>query len=111
MKVILRTAKQNGVKSLAIPSIGVGKPQYPPKLSANILFEEVLAFHTQNPGVDMKFHFVILDKKVYQEFSEEYAEKTSNILPQTRVSFTIVIFVQASVIPCTPDLKMDAGWS
>jgi O-acetyl-ADP-ribose deacetylase (regulator of RNase III) len=86
VKAILHTAKQNGVKSLAIPSLGVGNPHYPSQLSAKILFEEVNAFHAQNPGASMKCHFVIFEQSVYQEFSKEYAQIKSNTFPQTRVS-------------------------
>ena len=86
MKVILQRAKQDGVKSIAFPSLGEGNPRYPPQISAKILFEEVTAFHTENPGTDMKFHFVIFKQSAYQEFSKEYAQIKSNVLPQTRVS-------------------------
>ena len=79
MCTVLKTAKEKDVKSIAIPSLGVGNLNYPASVSARILFGEVIAFHTQFPNASLqKFHFVIFEKKVYEEFSKEYARRMND---------------------------------
>ena len=76
---MLQTAKEKGVTSIAIPSLGVGNLNYPASVSARILFDQVIAFHAQFPKATIqKFHFVIYEKKVYEEFSKEYAQRMSD---------------------------------
>lgn len=75
MKQIFRIAKSNNVSSIAIPSLGVANLGYPVSVSARILFQEVIAFHTQYPNPIQKFIFVIYEKKVFQAFSTEYAHE------------------------------------
>ena len=92
MRAILRTAEKTGAKSLAIPSLGVGNLHFPARISAKILFDEVITFQSRNSGLGMKFHFVIFDQKVHQEFSKEFAEKMSSPMPQRKVSlFKLII--------------------
>ena len=86
MRAVLRTAEKSGAKSLAIPSLGVGSHHFPAQISAKILFDEVIAFQSQNSALGMKFHFVIFDQEVHQEFSKEFAEKMSSPMPQRKVS-------------------------
>lgn len=96
----MRTAKDNGVTSLAIPSLGVGNLHYPARTSAKILFEEVIEFHTRNPAAGMKYQFVIYDQATHEEFSKEYAEKMSIAVPQRRVSLMCGLGVQHLFIGC-----------
>ncbi len=79
VRTVLQTAKGKGVKSIAIPSLGVGNLNYPASVSARILFDQVIAFHAQFPNASIqKFHFVIYEKKVYEEFSKEYAQRMND---------------------------------
>lgn len=76
---MLLTAKQKSVVSIAIPSLGVGNLNYPASVSARILFDQVIAFHAQFPTASVqRFHFVIYEKKVYEEFSKEYAQRMND---------------------------------
>ena len=76
---VLKTANERCVKSIAIPSLGVGNLNYPASVSARILFDEVIAFRAQFPNASIqKFHFVIFEKKVYEEFSKEYAQRMND---------------------------------
>lgn len=77
VKQILRVAKSNSVSSIAIPSLGVANLGYPESVSANILFEEVIAFHFQYPNSIQKFVFVIYKKSVFQAFSKEFSQQLS----------------------------------
>ena len=86
IKAILRTAKDEGVQSLAFPSLGVGNLNYPAETSARILFEEIIAFHERNRSCNMQFHFVIFDQPAYLEFSKEYARKMNSTQPKSKVS-------------------------
>ena len=92
VKVILRTAKDNGVKSIAFPSLGVGNLHYPAQVSAKILFEELISFHAKNPGTDMKFFCVVFDQGIHKEFSKEYAKKMNTALPTKKVSQHVRIY-------------------
>ena len=79
MHALLQRAKKKGVTSIAIPSLGVGNLNYPASVSARILFDQVIAFHAQFPKATIqKFHFVIYEKKVYEEFSKEYAQRMND---------------------------------
>ena len=79
VRTVLQTAKGKGLKSIAIPSLGVGNLNYPASVSARILFDQVIAFHAQFPNASIqKFHFVIFEKKVYEEFSKEYAQRMND---------------------------------
>ena len=84
--MILRTAKEKGAKSLAIPSLGVGILNYPAQVSAKILFEEIIAFHARNPGSDVKYYLVVYEKNIHQEFSKEYAQKMNSAPPLQKVN-------------------------
>ena len=86
---MLQTAKEKGVTSIAIPSLWVGNLSYPASVSARILFDQVIAFHAQFPNATLqKFHFVVYEKKVYEDFSKEYAQRMSD---GAQVCCTIII--------------------
>ena len=79
MRAVLQAAKGKGVSSIAIPSLGVGNLNYPASVSARILFDQVIAFHAQFPDASLqKFHFVVYEKKAYDEFSKEYAQRMND---------------------------------
>ena len=77
MQNLLRAAHAKGLTSIVIPSLGVGNLHYPANVSARILFDEVIAFHTRNPSAIQMFHFVIYKKEDYQAFNKEYAQLMS----------------------------------
>ncbi len=77
VRQILRIAKDNSVSSIAIPSLGVANLGYPENVSAKILFQEVIAFHSQYPSSIQKFIFVIYEKNVFQVFSKEFTQQMS----------------------------------
>ena len=88
VQTILRTAKDEGVQSIAFPSLGVGNLNYPAETSAKILFEEIITFHERNPTSDLKFHFVIYDQSAYLAFSKEYAQKMNSAPAKKKVSLS-----------------------
>lgn len=91
MQTILRTAKENGVKSLAIPSLGVGNHKFPAQESARILCEEIIAFQARNRG-KLEYYFVIYDETVYKKFKEVYEQKMDSA-PQPKMVSIIILFV------------------
>ena len=96
MRAVLQAAKEKGVSSIAIPSLGVGNLNYPASVSARILFDQVIAFHAQFPKASLrKFHFVIYEKKTYDEFSKEYARRMNDGVP---VSFENIYRIRCPLI-------------
>ena len=77
MQNLLRTAHAKGLTSIVIPSLGVGNLHYPVNVSAQILFDEVIAFHARNPSAIQMFHFVIYKKEDYEAFKREYSQHMS----------------------------------
>ncbi len=94
VREILRVAKSNGVSSIAIPSLGVANLSYPGSVSAKILFQEVITFHSLNPKSILKFTFVIFDKKVFQAFSQEFDQQKigQESLPQVLIIIVIYLY-------------------
>ena len=86
MQAILRTAKENKVKSLAFPSLGGGNLHYPASTSAKILFEEIIAFRARNRNHDITFFCVVFDKATFKDFNKEYAQRINSAPPPKKVS-------------------------
>ena len=77
IRTILHTAQGEGVSSIAIPPLGVANLNYPAKLAAEILFDEVVTFHTQNRSAIQSFVFVIYRDEDYKIFKQEYETHVS----------------------------------
>ncbi len=101
MQAILRTARAEGVQSLAIPSLGVGNLNYPADVSAKILFEEIIAFHGRNPNSNMTFHFVVFDQSAYLEFSKVYAQKMNSASSTKKVGLICELIIIVSMLLVT----------
>ena len=77
IKTILRTAQGEGVSSIAIPSLGVANLNYPAKLAAEILFDEIVTFHAQNRTAIQLFVFVIFRDEDYKIFKQEHETRVT----------------------------------
>ena len=86
MQAILRTAKENKVKSLAFPSLGGGNLHYPASTTAKILFKQMIAFRDRNPDYNITFYCVVFEHAMFKEFSKEYAQRTNSDPPPKKVS-------------------------
>ena len=71
---ILQTAREKGIKSLAIPSLGAANLNYPADRSAQITFEEVMAFRSRYPSAVHSVCFAVYDPEVYRVYSQEYVK-------------------------------------
>ncbi len=93
LKQILRIAKSNSVSSIAIPSLGVANLGYPESVSASIIFQEIIAFHSHYPNSIQTFILVIYEKSVFQEFNKEFVQQMSGqaSLPQVRRLYPCVL--------------------
>ena len=80
VRVILRTAKQEGRSSIAIPSLGTANLGYPSSVSAKALLDEVVAFHTQNPTAIQMYHFVVYKESDFDVFKQEYDKQLKHIV-------------------------------
>ena len=96
IKTILRTAKNEGASSIAIPSLGVANLAYPCSVSAKILFDEVVSFHAQNRTAIQSFTFVIFrdgDHKVFKQEYEARVAKAANLAQSLSVKEALQVFV------------------
>ncbi len=101
MKTILRIAEDNGVTSIAIPSLGVGKLHYPAHISAKIILKEITEFQARKPGTNIEFNLVVFDQDHYQEFSKQYAREIGSAQPQKRViKLAMPLKNYNAVLPC-----------
>ena len=68
-----------------MPSIGAGNLKYPDEIVAKVLMEETASFFQKNEGETslQLVHFVIFEKKIYDEFQKFYRNLSSpaNNLP------------------------------
>ena len=98
IKTILRTAQGEGVSSIAIPSLGVASLNYPAKLAAEILFDEVVTFYAQNRTATQSFIFVIFRDEDYKIFKLEHETRVTkaaslasrSLLPKDSLHVNIV---------------------
>ena len=64
--IIMKTlayASNGGFSSLALPAMGTGNLQYPPRLVAKTMFETVLQYSQENPNASLRdIRFVLYDK-------------------------------------------------
>ncbi|XP_003388008.1 PREDICTED: poly [ADP-ribose] polymerase 14-like [Amphimedon queenslandica] len=67
------------LKSLSMPSIGAGNLKYPNDVVARVLMEETTSFFQKNQGKTslQLVHFVIFDRKIYNEFQLVYKNMSS----------------------------------
>ena len=66
----LELAKQNGIKTIAFPSISTGAYGYPLKEAASIAVDAVDTFLAQNAGVIERIDFVLYDDTAYRVYQE-----------------------------------------
>ena len=96
IKTILRTAKNEGASSIAIPSLGVANLAYPCSVSAKILFDEVVSFHARNRTAIQSFTFVIFrdeDHKVFKQEHEARVAKAANLAQSLSVKEALQVLV------------------
>ncbi len=115
---ILRIAKSNSISSIAIPSLGVANLSYPENVSARILFEEIIAFHSRYPNSIQKYMLVIYDKNVFQTFSKEFAQQMSrqSTRPQVHVCVCVCVvmkplfsIIELLLVNMTQEINMPAA--
>ena len=70
MSKALELAKQNGIKTIAFPSISTGAYGYPLKEAASIAVDAVDTFLAQNAGVIERIDFVLYDDTAYRVYQE-----------------------------------------
>ena len=66
----LELAKQNGIKTIAFPSISTGAYHYPLKEAANIAIGAVDAFLAQNDGFFEHIDFILYDNDTYAVYKD-----------------------------------------
>ena len=84
IKTILRTAQGEGASSIAIPSLGVANLNYPCKVAAGILFDEVVAFHARNRTAIQSFIFVIFREEDHKIFKQEHEARVTRAASLTQ---------------------------
>ena len=63
MQTVLYQAEKMGYTSIAIPAIGTGNLGFPHKVTAQLMYEEVLSFSQQNPNGSLRdIHFVVYQR-------------------------------------------------
>jgi len=65
----LRLAVNNGIKTIAFPSISTGAYRFPLKRAAEIAMREIAGFLKDNTGIE-KVHMVCFDERTKQAYEE-----------------------------------------
>ena len=69
-----------GLKSISIPSVGVGNLRYPANEVAKCLLEISAEYISKNQQKSLQLvHFVIFDKPIYQEFKKRFTTLTESV--------------------------------
>lgn len=67
------------MKSIAIPCLGVGNLGYPAKVSASLLFKEVIEFHVRHPSVIDCMTIVVFKDKDFEPYNAEYEKAIAQV--------------------------------
>ena len=73
MKNLLKVCLENGISSIAIPSLGTGNLGYPHYVVATILLRELILFNKEHPS-RITSTFVLAENAVYEGFIKVYAQ-------------------------------------
>ena len=66
---MLKDADSSGMSSIALPAIGTGRLDYPPKTVAKLMYEAATTFYNESTGGNLNdIHFILYpnDQKVIQ---------------------------------------------
>ncbi|XP_022096545.1 poly [ADP-ribose] polymerase 14-like isoform X2 [Acanthaster planci] len=77
---LLKQAETLKMVSMAIPALGTGNLNYPPDVTARVMYEAVVTFSSQHPNAVLKdIRFVVYDKdtKTIKGFEDEIERLTS----------------------------------
>jgi len=70
----LKIALENGVRTIAFPSISTGAYGYPKELAAPIAIKAVSDFLKENQGIS-EVRFVLFDKETYEVYKKAYESR------------------------------------
>lgn len=74
----LKVAVENGIRTIAFPSISTGVYSYPVEQAAAIAVGTVNRFVTENPGVIDEVTWVLFDERTYQVYEREIQKMLEN---------------------------------
>lgn len=74
----LTLAAQNGIRTIAFPSISTGAYRFPLERAARIAVKEVFSFLSYNRGVD-KVILICFDKQALEKYNEVMAESKRGV--------------------------------